>query len=146
VKYDDASWHYGGDFPSDLEPINGATHIAMFITWCLLNDLAGSLHLDEFPDALNELAARQQSPAAWFVDNCDEKFTDEDLNTQGNLFALYYYNDESSPFYSDYETAVGSDAETLYHIEDSWETYDKLGPVFKKRFDEWRELEGSQKN
>ncbi|WP_262497415.1 DUF7832 domain-containing protein [Pedobacter caeni] len=29
AKYDDASWHYGGDFPKDLPQINGATHIGM---------------------------------------------------------------------------------------------------------------------
>ena len=29
AKYDDASWHYGGDFPDDLPEENGATHIGM---------------------------------------------------------------------------------------------------------------------
>lgn len=26
MKYDDASWHYGGEFPDDLPPTAGATH------------------------------------------------------------------------------------------------------------------------
>ena len=42
MKYDDASWHYGGDFPSELSSDAGATHIGMFVTWALLVDLGGS--------------------------------------------------------------------------------------------------------
>ena len=30
-KYDDASWHYGGDFPKDLPIEAGATHTGMFL-------------------------------------------------------------------------------------------------------------------
>jgi hypothetical protein len=33
MKYDDASWHYGGDFPADLPREAGSTHIAMFLAW-----------------------------------------------------------------------------------------------------------------
>ncbi|RML48695.1 DUF7832 domain-containing protein [Pseudomonas avellanae] len=31
MKYDDASWHYNGNFPSDLPDTAGATHIGMFL-------------------------------------------------------------------------------------------------------------------
>src|SRR6266404_3538306 len=36
MKYDDASWHYGGDFPEDLPREAGATHTGMFVAWALL--------------------------------------------------------------------------------------------------------------
>ncbi|MDN3694377.1 hypothetical protein QWZ06_19865 [Chryseobacterium tructae] len=38
-KYDDASWHYGGEFPEGLPQKNGATHTGMFLNWCINNDL-----------------------------------------------------------------------------------------------------------
>ena len=38
-KYDDASWHYGGDFPEELPEKNGATHTGMFLNWCIQHDL-----------------------------------------------------------------------------------------------------------
>jgi hypothetical protein len=38
AKYDDASWHYGGDYPEDLPNENVATHIGMFLQWCIEND------------------------------------------------------------------------------------------------------------
>lgn len=42
MKYDDASWHVGGDFPKELPPEAGATHIGMFAAWCMLNGLTRS--------------------------------------------------------------------------------------------------------
>jgi hypothetical protein len=34
MKYDDALWHYEGDYPKKLPNENAAIHIGMFITWC----------------------------------------------------------------------------------------------------------------
>lgn len=45
MKYDDASWRYGGEFPAELDETAGATHIAMFAAWCVLNGLSAELHL-----------------------------------------------------------------------------------------------------
>ncbi|ATC86306.1 MULTISPECIES: DUF7832 domain-containing protein [Pseudoalteromonas] len=142
MKYDDASWHYGGDFPKGLPCEKGATHMAMFVSWCLLNNLAGSIHAEEFPESLTQLKTRKVSPTTWFIDNCDEKFTDEDLNVIGNRFAEYYYESKDGMFYEDYESTSDEDLETLYHFEDSWSAFDKLSPILKKRFDEWSATEG----
>ncbi len=142
MKYDDASWHYGGDFPEELAPENGATHIGMFLAWCLLNDLASDIHSIDYLDELQKLKTRKETPGAWFIRNCDEKFTRDDLNTLGNEFAAYYYASDEAKFYKDYDNAVGGNLETLYHIEDSWKTYDKLASVVQKRFDVWSKREG----
>ena len=39
AKYDDASWHYEGDYPEDLPTANAATHIGMFLAGVLKWDL-----------------------------------------------------------------------------------------------------------
>jgi len=46
-KYDDASWHYGGNYPVGLPTKNGATHIGMFLAWCIENDLIAKELEDE---------------------------------------------------------------------------------------------------
>ena len=84
MKYDDASWHYGGDFPAGLPPEAGATHIAMFLGWAVLNGLAGEYHTADAADELARLQRREVTPTQWFIHACDEKFTDEDLNDEGN--------------------------------------------------------------
>jgi len=32
AKYDDASWHYGGEYPENISEENASTHIGMFLT------------------------------------------------------------------------------------------------------------------
>ena len=137
MKYDDASWHYGGDFPNNLDDEAGATHIGMFVAWCLLNDLAGELHTDEFPEELKKLTNKESTPGKWFINNCDEKFTDEDLNELGNKFCKYYYAAENAPYLGVYESTLSSNISHLYAVPDSWESYDKLEPKIKSDFNEW---------
>jgi hypothetical protein len=36
MKYDDASWHHGGDFPAGQPQEHGGTHIALFLRWCFV--------------------------------------------------------------------------------------------------------------
>ena len=52
MKYDDASWHYGGDFPADLPQAAGATHIGMFLAWLIRNDYASQELIEEAEDRL----------------------------------------------------------------------------------------------
>ncbi len=52
MKYDDASWHYGGDFPSELPEICGAIHSGIFLAWAINSDLAGDVLVEEYPEDL----------------------------------------------------------------------------------------------
>jgi hypothetical protein len=85
MKYDDASWHVGGEFPKELPPEAGATHIGMFAAWCMLTGLAGELHEVELDDELQRLRQRKVTPGAWFIAACDGKLVDEDLSDEGIL-------------------------------------------------------------
>ena len=138
MKYDDASWHYGGDFPKDLPDEAGATHTGMFVAWAFLSGFAGEIHLVDFPDDIPSIESRSVTPGAFFLSACDGKFTDEDLNDEGNAFAAVYFNFKTGKFLTDYTEAVGAGAPTLYHVPDSWETFDTLKPIFDKRLAEWR--------
>lgn len=144
MKYDDASWHYDGDFPEGLPPSAGATHIGMFVAWAMLNGLAGDIHITDFPDSIPPLAKQQIAPGEWLIAACDEKFTDEDLSEEGNRFALHYYAGEEGLFSaedtysSDYDMAF-SYMPTLYHVPDTWESYAVIAPIIARRFAQWRQ-------
>jgi len=47
TKYDDASWHYGGEYPAGLPNEAAGTHIGMFFAWCMLNGCASKEVADE---------------------------------------------------------------------------------------------------
>ncbi|WP_085307194.1 hypothetical protein [Planktotalea arctica] len=135
MKYDDASWHYGGDFPAELEQVAGATHIGMFVAWALLSGLGGKMHTQVFPDSIPKLSQRRSSPAQIFIEACDEKFVDEDLNDEGNAFASRYYE---KGFSDDYFNILVLDLPSVYHVEDTWDNFDLLKPILDARLAEWR--------
>jgi hypothetical protein len=72
------------------------------------------------------------------VEACDGKFTGEDLNDEGNAFATAYYDTQVGMFLKDYEATVGRGLPSLYHVPDTWETFEKLQPVFGRRLADWR--------
>ena len=139
MKYDDASWHSGGNFPADLPSQAGATHIRMFVAWALLHGLAGDIHTREFPEPLARLRERKITPGQFFLEACDGKFTDEDLSEVGNRFAEYYYerDDRRGTYFADYAGRVGTEPPSIYHVPDTWETYERLAPIIQQRFEEW---------
>ena len=139
MKYDDASWHYGGDFPADVDDSAGATHIGLFVTWCLLNGLAGKIHADDIDKPLEKLEKRISTPGEWFIRYCDEKFTDEDLSELGNCFASSYYAGEEAPYLKLYVSVLLTDDDSVYSVPDTWETYDRLAPHLRDGFDRWLE-------
>lgn len=139
MKYDDASWHHGGDYPDGLPIEASATHIGMFVVWALLNDMAGAIHRQDFPEDLEALRTRAITPGQFVWRHCDGKFIDEDLDERGNAFAAAYFHYESGRYLADYEEVLGTDLPSLYHVPDTWDSFDRLRPVMDLRFVEWRE-------
>jgi hypothetical protein len=142
IKYDDAKWHSDGEFPEHLPESAGATHIAMFVTWCMLKGFASEIHTVDAPEELEDLKTRTKTPGQWFLWNCDGKFTMEDLTPEGNRFATRYYGSPSGGdvgYYLDDYVDAFPEAETVYSVEDSWLSFDALAPVIDRRFAEWRE-------
>jgi hypothetical protein len=141
VKYDDASWHSGGDFPEGAPMENGATHIAVFVLWCWLNGLAGA-SLDDFPEARTWMQTRSLSPTEIFLRVCGGKFWDQDLSDLGNRFAKTYYQDGKSAklgrYIDDYNDEFGLDFSSVYHVAADWTTYDRMAPVIARRFMKFR--------
>jgi len=138
VKYDDAAWHSGGDFPSELSPEAGATHIGMFLAWALLHDLGSEYHAVDCAEALADLRARRVAPGQYCLQKCDGKLTDEDLNDTGNAFAQAYLDRENGGYLADYHELLCRELPSAYHVDDSWETYERLRPQLDSRFADWR--------
>jgi hypothetical protein len=136
MKYDDASWHYGGDFPKDLPDESGATHTGMFLAWCLLRGLVGKDLLEE-TEELNRLRDRKVTPGCFFLEMCDGKFTDEDINDKGNEFTRFYFDFGNGNYLSDYDNILASGLPSTYHVADTWDNYDRLAPVIDRRYAEW---------
>ncbi|MGR4865532.1 DUF7832 domain-containing protein [Caulobacter sp. LARHSG274] len=137
VLYDKADWHSGGDFPDDLPPVAGGTHIGMFFAWAAIHDLAGELHREDFPEGLASLIDRRVTPAQACEELLDGKFHDEDLSPEGNAFAQAYYN--AKGYYRDLgAVSTALELASVYHIPDSWVSYDLIAPYIDKQFKKWK--------
>lgn len=88
MKYDDASWHYGGTFPKHLPKSAGATHIGMFLAWMLINDLASEELEEDAESELAQLKDRTLTGAQFVMTVLDEKLTDQEFSEAGNAFAV----------------------------------------------------------
>lgn len=154
-KYDDASWHYGSDFPEELPIKNGATHTGMFLNWCINSDFISEEFKEDHEEEIQSLKRREITGAEFIVDFMDGKFSEYDLNETGNTFAHDYYKDDTdfgnrfSSFADDYVNLFDTKAEendyeyeTFYHIEDTYENYDLMKQVIDYRFEEWKEYKG----
>jgi len=136
ATYDNASWHSGGDFPNELPSEAGGTHIGMFLTWAVSNGLAGE-ELLEMKEAIAQLESRTITPGAFLFQACDGKLWEADLNAEGNAFAEDYY--ASNAYYEDYESGLGANYPTLYHVPDEWDAFDRLKPILDARLASWRD-------
>jgi len=140
MSYDNAAWHYAGDYPKELPRENGGTHIGMFLAWAIINNLESKFHRTESAASLAAVRARQMTGRQFLFQECDERFWEQDLNTRGNKFAKAYYDSKKEEFSynQDYFVTFGDDLETLYHLEDTWQNYDKIAAVISRRFEEWK--------
>ena len=139
MKYDDASWHYGGEFPKGLPRKNGATHIGMFLAWAIERDLAGDLHTKDDARMLALVKARKMTGARFLIECCDEKLTNDELNDEGDRFAQKYYE---KTYFNDYWKVFGDEVDSLYEVRDTWTNYDRIKPVLDRRLDAWRRRNG----
>lgn len=129
MKYDDASWHYGGDFPTGQPQENGGTHIALFLKWCFIKGWAGDLHIEEEPEAVEAVIVGELSGTDFFFKYCDGKLTDEDLDEAGNAFASRYYGDEGL-YLEDYAEAFG---DVMYVASEDAHDYENFSAMLEAR-------------
>jgi hypothetical protein len=146
-KYDDASWHYEGDYPQNLPNANAAIHIGMFITWCIENDLIDDEndHIEDCAEEIQKIKKHEMTGGQFLIECCDEKFIDYDLSDLGNAFAedYYDYDTEYTIKYGDDFCDLFDEYETAYHVEDTWENYKLIKKIIDKRFEEWKKYKNT---
>src|SRR3954470_16335832 len=134
MAYDRMDWHYGAsDFPSELDSKCAGTHIGMYLAWAIQNNLTGSIHTNEAVEAIKN---HKMSGTDFLINQCDEKFWEDDLNELGQEFTRLYY--KSNSYFSDYEKCLGENYPSLYHIPDTRENFEKVSKMLTLKFNSWK--------
>jgi hypothetical protein len=136
--YDKAKWHYEGDFPEDQDSFQAYIHTGMFLGWLIDNNLVSEDFRDDFWHEIKDFQDGELTGPAVFLRCCDGVLTIDQLSETGNRFALSYFEFEHGQYLKDYEEVVGQGLPSIYHVDDTWENYDKLKAVLNTRFAEWK--------
>jgi len=135
--YDKAKWHYGGDFPEDLEAFQGYIHTGLFLGWLIDNDLISEQFKTDLSAEIARFKQQRLTGPQLFQKCCGGVLMLDDLNATGNRFAMEYFEFNAGQYLHDYQTTLGKGLPSIYHVADSWENYNKLKSVINKRFNEW---------
>lgn len=134
--YDRADWHYQGDYPDDLPPQNGGTHIGIFFAWLVNRKMESESLAIEFSTELDAIRERTLTGREFIASLRDGELASTDLSEEGNAFADDYFN--SDRYFKDYaDTLVGALA-SLYHVDDSWANYERMAAAIDDRYAVWQ--------
>jgi hypothetical protein len=141
MKFDDASWHYGGDFPAGLPAEAGATHIGMFMAWLICGSLISDELLGDAATAVASVRAGTMTGPTFVMTVLNGKLTDNDLSPTGAAFTMAYYEGAGGEvtYLTDYSDMFASEPgiDSLYAVPDSQENYEQMAPIITFRFDHW---------
>lgn len=140
--YDKAKWHYEGDFPKELEQYHGFIHIGYYLTWLVDNNLFDHHNNLIAITEIQKIKNRTIKGTQFLKEFLDGVLIDEDLTAIGNEFSYYYY--EKGTYFDDYFEVLCEDLPTIYHIQDSWENYNKIKPIIDKRYNDWKQLKNKK--
>ena len=132
------------DYSTDEDPLpsgHAATHIGIYLAWAVLNGLESDWHRLNSKAQIERLQRREITGAQFFFVACGDRFSEKDLNPEGNLFTRAYYENgpgKRGPYFKDYTKSLASDLSSFWHVEDTWDNYDLLAPIITHRFQEWR--------
>jgi len=135
--YDKAKWHFGGDFPEELDDFQGYVHTGLFLGWLIDKDLVSDEFKNDHNKEIEQFKKTEMTGAQIFECCCDGVLMIEDLSELGNRFALPYFNFDSGQYLNDYETTFLHSIPTIYHVNDTWDNYQKIKNILDKRFDDW---------
>ena len=131
--YDKAKWHFEGDFPKGLPATQAYVHIGLYLGWAIERGFAGELLVEDFSDELEQFRTRKIT-APRLLQITDGVLDDQMLSEEGNRFTAECYDDD---YLAIYEAAFPR-LESLYHVADTWENFEKLKVRLNVRFDAWK--------
>ena len=137
MVYDLAKKHFLGDFPDTLPIEKAYLHIGIFMGWIIDNKQYSDFFKKEASTEIFRFSRREIS-CIILAEIWDGALSHTLFNHETNLFTFYYY--AGGIFKRDYIDVLVRSHKTIYHVEDSWENYEKISKRMSERFEEWKKL------
>lgn len=135
VKYDALEWHVGGDYPQDLGPEGGRTHMGLYLAWLVSRHLLSDELVAQFPNEVRQCHDHMIKGSQLLQMCCGDELLGEHMTPQGRAFSDFYYDQ----FYLDdyVETLDSAALPSIYHVPDDWDSYQALRSVLEERYAAW---------
>jgi hypothetical protein len=132
--YDLAKNHFLGDFPASLPIEKAYLHIGIYMGWIIDNDLYSEYFEDEASTEIYRFK-RRDIGCIILAEIWNGALSHELFNDDTNLFTFYYY--AGGIFKKDYTEVLVKSHKTIYHVDDTWENYNKISKRISERYEEW---------
>lgn len=141
VVFDKAKWHSDGEFPEDLDEKQAFVHTGLYLGWIIDTGLYSEEFADDLAGEILKFKARKMTGPDVYESN-DGVFIDDMVNAEGLEFTLSYFDFEKGKYLADYEKLFTNNLPSMYHVQDTWENYDRLKLKIDERFAAWRKKQG----
>ncbi len=135
--YDLAKNHFLGDFPQSLPIEKAYLHIGMYLGWIIDRDLYSEYFAEEASTEIYRFK-RRDIGCIILAEIWDGSLSFDLFGNHGNMFTSYYY--AGGIYRNDYIETLVQNEPSIYHIEDSWENYDKISKRIDLRFQDWKKI------
>jgi hypothetical protein len=134
--YDKAKYHYESVEQAGLPEEHASNHIVPMLRWLIDNDLMSDFFLTEGAEPLARYRSQELSIYGLFEwwDTC---LISDMLSTQGNAFAIHYFDYTGGKYIQDYTATLQETLPSEFHVVYSDGTYEKLRPIIDGRYHEW---------
>jgi hypothetical protein len=135
--YDKAKNHFLGNFPQSLPIEQAYVHIGIYLGWVIEAGLYSEYFEDEASNQIFRFV-RKEISCTILSEIWDGYLGHELFNQKGNMFTYYYYG--GGLYRGDYEELLAKGLASFYHVDDTWENYEKIKTRIEMRFKDWTKL------
>ena len=135
--YDNAKTHFLGNFPESLPIEQAYVHIGMYLGWIIEKELYSEFFEEEAEIQIFRFRRREIS-CTILSEIWDGYLGFELFNREGNMFTYYYYG--GGLYRGDYDEILVKNLPSIYHVDDSWENYEKISNRIDMRFSDWKKI------
>ena len=111
--------------------------VGLLLAWLVHRDLlSGKLTTSPMRPAIDEVRGRRMTGPELY-ERMDGTLNRQMLTPGGNSFVAGYLEHDEGNLYADLEEAFFGRYRSVYHVRDTWESYDALAPLIDARFARW---------
>jgi hypothetical protein len=135
--YDSAKNHFLGNFPETVPIEQAYVHIGIYLGWIIDHALYSEYFEEEASNQIFRFK-RGEISCTILSEIWDGYLGHELFSEKGNMFTYYYYG--GGIYRNDYQELLAKNLPSIYHVDDTWENFEKMSARIDMRFKDWKKL------